>query len=195
MDNQIDHLIAFVQKKAQTLPPKIYHDPQKIALLMQQFGVHRKVDWQFAETELKVINHIWNADNGIILNGQIGNGKTTLFRLANDAMSLMGMKCEMINVNKLCSLVAQNGDVEIIKRETGLLILDDLGSENEVVRNYGNNLDPIKQLLFMRYENRARTFVTTNYNAEMLKTKYGERLSDRFKEMFKIYTFYGQSKR
>jgi DNA replication protein DnaC len=195
MENQIDYLIGFVQKKNQQQPPKIYHDAQKVALLMQQFASARKVNWNYEEPELKVINHIWNAENGLILNGAVGNGKTTLFRLANDALNLMGQKCEMINVAKLCSLVAQNGESEILKRESGWLILDDLGAEQENVRNYGNNLEPIKQLLFMRYESKARTFVTTNYNAEMMKSKYGERLADRFKEMFKVFTFYGSSKR
>jgi DNA replication protein DnaC len=195
MENQIDHLIAFVEKKLTSEPPKPNHDSQKIAALMQKFAKHRKIDWVFSEPELKIINHIWNGDNGIILNGQIGNGKTTIFRLANDALNLMGMKCEFINVAKLCHLVAQNGEIEIIKRETGMLIIDDLGAEMESVSNYGNKMNPVKDLLFLRYENRARTFVTTNFNAEMLKTKYGERLSDRFKEMFKIYTFFGSSKR
>lgn len=195
MENNIEHLIAFVSKKAQATPVKQHHDPQRIAALMQQFAACRKINWSFDEPELKVINHIWNGDNGVILNGQVGNGKTTLFRLANDALNLMGIKCEMINVNTLCSLVSKHGEEEIFKREHGLLILDDMGSENEVIKNFGNNLDPVKQLLFLRYESRARTFVTTNYNTEMLKTKYGERLSDRFKEMFKIYTFFGSSKR
>ena len=195
MEKEIDHLIAFVEKKLNSEPPKPHHDPQKIAMLMHKFASHRKIDWQYGEPELKVINHIWNGDNGIILNGQIGNGKSTIFRLANDAMRLMGMKCEYINVAKLCHLVALNGENEIMKRETGMLILDDIGAEIESVSNYGNKINPIKELLFMRYESRARTFVTTNFNADMLKAKYGERLADRFKEMFKIYTFFGQSKR
>lgn len=195
MENNIDHLIAFVNKKAQATPQKTHHDPQKVAALMQEFATCRKINWSFAEPEIKVINHIFNGDTGVILNGHVGNGKTTLFRLANDALNLMGIKCEMINVNTLCSLVSKHGEDEIFKREHGLLILDDLGSENEIIKNYGNNLDPVKQLLFLRYESRARTFVTTNFNADMLKAKYGERLADRFKEMFKIYTFFGQSKR
>jgi len=39
------------------------------------------------------------------------------------------------------------------------------------------------------------TFCTTNLTIEGLKERYGARLADRFKEMFVVVTWKGESKR
>ena len=55
-------------------------------------------------------------------------------------------------------------------------------------------------MLTYRYDRRLPTFVTTNLaqrpeDGETLRQRYGDRLADRFNEMFFVIAFYNQSYR
>lgn len=194
-DYTLDHILKFVQKKQPVEQVKLYQTPEKVAAIMQQIALNMGKTWNFAEPELKVIDHIFNAEQGLCLMGGLGNGKTTIFRLAAMTLKTIGIDCEVINTRVFHALYQKNGEEEVLKRANGYLMIDDLGSEQDIVTRYGSKADPMSTLLYLRYENRARTFVNTNLNREMLKAKYGDRLADRFKEMFEFKTFYGESKR
>lgn len=194
-DYTLDHILKFVQKKQPVEQVKLYQTPEKVAAIMQQIALNMGKTWNFAEPELKVIDHIFNGEQGLCLMGGLGNGKTTIFRLAAMTLKTIGIDCEVINTRVFHALYQKNGEEEVLKRANGYLMIDDLGSEQDIVTRYGSKADPMSTLLYLRYENRARTFVNTNLNREMLKAKYGDRLADRFKEMFEFKTFYGESKR
>ena len=69
---------------------------------------------------------------------------------------------------------------------SGLLILDDLGTEKKV---YGEEIIP--QILYLRYARGQYTAITTNLNFEQLRARYGERIADRLKTYGRIVMNYG----
>lgn len=139
---------------------------------------------------------------GIMLIGGLGNGKTTLMR---------ALKRAMFHVNR-----DRSGDFQlewqmIVRnaRDVGegdsfhkCLGIDDLGTEPLEKMSYGNIIMPTTDVLYHRYEKRLFTIVTTNLALQQndsgvptLRQRYGDRLADRFNEMFHIIRFYNQSYR
>ena len=76
-----------------------------------------------------------------------------------------------------------------------LLFLDDLGREPTEVMRYGNVTSPITELLEYRYNQRLTTIVTTNLEPSEIREKYGDRIADRFNEMFVVVSYTGNSYR
>ena len=76
-----------------------------------------------------------------------------------------------------------------------LLFVDDLGSEPVSVKIYGNEVSPITEMLYHRYDRQLWTLLTSNMSDELLKNRYGARIEDRFKEMFDRLHFNGESYR
>ena len=86
------------------------------------------------------------------------------------------------------------------KHHYGFRYYDDIMSER-TASNYGK-LELFKELFEERYSNRAKTMISLNYHnndldqtLEMYASKYGERLYDRFFEMFNIIELKGDSLR
>ena len=74
-----------------------------------------------------------------------------------------------------------------------VLFIDDLGEESLTVKNYGNEQSPLIEVLYKRYDKRQFTVITTNKSEEEIQQMYGERIADRFKEMFDRVFFGHQS--
>lgn len=86
------------------------------------------------------------------------------------------------------------------KHHYGFRYYDDIMSER-TASNYGK-LELFKELFEERYSNMAKTMISLNYHnndldqtLEMYAAKYGERLYDRFFEMFNIIELKGDSLR
>ena len=76
------------------------------------------------------------------------------------------------------------------------MFLDDIGSEETFVNHFGTKISPVEDLLFDRNENKSlKTFATSNLNLDRLKSVYGERMGDRWAEMFNIVIIEGESRR
>jgi len=138
---------------------------------------------------------------GIMLCGSCGNGKTTL------VYALRGM----INALKSCGHFDFLGEYykvgmriydakELTQvynrleewrgiRSSDMLAIDDLGKEPAEVMEYGNLRSPVIDLLEHRYQTQKFTLVTTNLAPGDMRSKYGERLADRFREMFEVIVF------
>jgi len=72
----------------------------------------------------------------------------------------------------------------------------DLGAESESTKNYGNSRNVMEEIVFNRYEAKLPfylTHFTTNLDAKSLKEKYGERFTDRLREMCNVITLKGTS--
>lgn len=190
--DKLDGILTYLQRNPKPEPVRNYYAPEKVAAIIQQ----RNPGWKFTETELKAIDLMFNGSKWVLLMGNKGTGKTTLMRLVSDAFRLIEQRrCELISTAKFNLEFGKSGEDVILQRENGLLMLDDLGIENQVQTRYGTQTDPVSILLFLRYESRARTFCSTNLNPDRLKERYGDRLSDRFKEMFDVVQFKGESRR
>ena len=70
-----------------------------------------------------------------------------------------------------------------------MLSIDDLGIEPSEILDYGNILNPVIDLLTQRYNAQLFTIVTTNLTPKQIREHYGERIADRFNEMFDRIVF------
>ena len=67
--------------------------------------------------------------------------------------------------------------------------IDDLGNEPVEILDFGNPIHPIIRLIEYRYINQSFTFITTNLTAKEIRTKFGDRIADRFNEMLHVIIF------
>lgn len=74
-------------------------------------------------------------------------------------------------------------------RDADMLGIEDMGREATEVMDYGNVYSPIIDLLEYRYNNQLFTFITTNLTGKQVRTKYGDRIADRFNEMMEVVIF------
>lgn len=80
-------------------------------------------------------------------------------------------------------------------KTTAFLILDDLGCEPATVKSFGTEVTPVTDLLYERYDLMLPTIVTTNLNLQDIRSTYGDRLADRFNEVFERVGYNGKSYR
>ena len=80
------------------------------------------------------------------------------------------------------------------------MVIDDLGIEKFPFLLYGTPVNPLRELLEIRYRlsfrrDGVRTVVTTNLTDEEITDRYGYRVRDRIDEMFSTVTVRGKSAR
>lgn len=141
---------------------------------------------------------------GLFIYGSPGNGKTTL---ANAIRRLIGIIYENESyderkgVRSVSALqlsdfakMEKNADFYSIKKAE-LLHIDDVGCEPQTVKVWGNEISPIVETLYYRYDNCLFTVITSNLEEEDIVTRYGSRIADRFIEMFDFLPFNNKSYR
>ena len=141
---------------------------------------------------------------GLLLAGTCGNGKTTTMRAVQSVVMLLnntyynrcgqGVGNRLLEARGIAQLSDKNGLLNIYQT-TPLLFIDDLGREPTEVLKYGNVTSPITELLEYRYNQRLTTIVTTNLEPSEIREKYGDRIADRFNEMFVVVRYTGNSYR
>lgn len=150
-----------------------------------------------------------NGKYGLLLYGGVGTGKTTALyalrrvinaacRAERDDNTLTGYGKEVIEVVKAKEVVdSYTGNPMHFSnmKRTELLAIDELGVENVDIKNYGNENEPIIDLLSYRYDKLKVTALTSNLTMKQIEERYGLRLADRFNEMFYKVAFVGESYR
>lgn len=145
------------------------------------------------------IEALWDSmseKKGILLIGDIGTGKTILIKALNDYLKEQRfLTIKIADVGLVEFEFKKNGYENLEQYTKDIYCFDDIGVENPIINNYGSKTDIISELLLIRYSNNVKTYATTNLSVEKLKKRYGARLIDRFKEMFKVVYLTGSSHR
>ena len=82
-----------------------------------------------------------------------------------------------------------------IFKTTELLHIDDVGTEPASVKVWGNEVSPLVEILYSRYDKLLYTVITSNLSDEDILPRYGVRIADRFREMFDFLSFDNKSYR
>lgn len=137
---------------------------------------------------------------GLMLAGTCGNGKTSLLKAIQSATNFLNLKYEVrsdkeekiaISIIDVKDIIANCKDCQMMEvyKKTPYLGIDDMGKEPKEVLDYGNVCNPVIDLIEYRYDKQLTTFITTNLTPDEFKDKYGERITDRFREMIEKIVF------
>lgn len=132
-------------------------------------------------------------NKGILLNGPVGCGKTSLMTLLRH-FSYVETKYLIKSTRDISTEFNIEGYQTILKygKSTKIFCLDDLGVEQNM-KHFGNECNTIAEILLHRYDlfrtQNIVTHATTNLNANELDKIYGNRVRSRFREMFNLISF------
>ena len=137
-----------------------------------------------------------NPKFGIMLCGTCGNGKTTLLNAFQNVLNYLNANgyfdektgIRIIDAKDVVRFTKQDASLSAI-RNADMLGIEDMGREATEVLEYGNAYSPIIDLLECRYNSQLFTFITTNLTSKQVRTKYGDRIADRFNEMLEVVIF------
>lgn len=144
---------------------------------------------------------------GLLLYGTVGTGKTTMLnaicRVINTfakpdyhEITLDDDRSKAVKVIRAKDVIeAWQNDRDRYNKmcRVELLGIDEFGVEAIDVKTFGNANEPIIDLLSTRYDKQRCTMISSNLDMEAIGTRYGDRLQDRFVEMFKTIAFTGKS--
>lgn len=140
---------------------------------------------------------------GLLLYGSVGNGKTTLLRAIAEvirithysAISSEAKFVRFITAMELAKLAKDRPeDFEKLIR-CDMLAIDDIGTEPENVKHFGNVITPITEAIFFRHDRRLFTICTSNLDMDGMRERYDERIHDRMIEMFNRIAYTNKSYR
>jgi len=148
---------------------------------------------------------------GLLILGTVGTGKT----MSMEVMRKMFGGFQMANTRHIARDYAIDGLKTIDKygRESfgrtpaGVIdykkpmkyCFDDFGLESTNVKVYGNVANIMEEIIHDRYEQFLKhgmmTYATSNLDAEQIKKYYGERTTDRLRQMMNVISLTGKSMR
>lgn len=136
---------------------------------------------------------------GIMLAGNVGNGKTTLIQALKATIKIAKMQgwfdsgmqsgLRITDARDIAKLVAIDPKEFDTIRRTAMLAIDDMGKEPAEVLDYGNAYNPVIELMEYRYNEQLFTIISTNLTPKQVREKYGNRIADRFNEMMNVIVF------
>jgi len=165
--------------------------------------------FEFTEEALKLYKQLiqfFHADSdfpgdltkGLLLQGPTGTGKTlamkvmSIYQKIDNVKYIMNgriyqMNYDVVHVNDMVNGFLDNAfdGIQMYCRRY-VLCMDDIGTEIEEVKHYGNELDVVSHIISERQSKRLLTFATSNLPIEILEIKYGDRIISR---MFALFNF------
>jgi DNA replication protein DnaC len=130
---------------------------------------------------------------GIMVIGTAGVGKTSTIQAVKDnpifpisVYSLIDIT-EKVRSDGFCNLNTNR-----------MILLDDVGSETELVKHYGTEINWFKEFIetyYLHNETYQGLIITTNCGGDELEAKYGYRVRSRIREMFNVIQLTGKDLR
>lgn len=190
-------------KRFQYLPYKMETALQVVEEIAQRFEPYFEFKDEVKETYKKLIQYIHGdpmfpgvVEKGLMLIGPSGTGKTLamkvmqVYRTIDDTWYLKDgkpyrMNYDIYHVNDVVSSFIENGfdGIDLYCRRY-VACFDDIGSEIERVKHYGNDLDVMSHILAERYARGLMTLGTSNFPVEILEDKYDDRTISRMYALF-----------
>lgn len=122
---------------------------------------------------------------GLLLYGTFGNGKTTLARAICDLINYANKNNPVaVYTARDLTRVAKSDETkfdEIIKLPR--LYVDDFGWEPATVKNWGNEINPIVEVVEERHKRLLFTILTSNKSDEEIQNIYGDYVYERLEEL------------
>jgi DNA replication protein DnaC len=155
---------------------------------------------EIADTILKICFAPDRQSKGAVICGSKGIGKTLnmdIFAAINTHM--FGVKTKFYEVGEIELMYKLEG-ANFLESLTDIpcLIINDAGAEN-LLNDFGTHRNIISDILILRYrafqKRGLKTYLTSNMTWKAINEHYGDRLEDRFKEMFYKVEIVGESKR
>lgn len=144
-----------------------------------------------AQNEVKEYFESGKQNKGLLLYGPNGTGKTT----AMDPYLTKKWAGSSIDI---ANLVQQNGRGYLQKYAIHDMYIDDMGREPSTVKSFGDEIELMHDLIFIRYQAFKLgylTHISTNLDFNEISERYGVAISDRIKEMCTVISFCGESLR
>lgn len=115
-----------------------------------------------------------NPNIGIVMSGKFGCGKSILMSgfcrlLAQIDVTLRDVGIKEYHAVELTELILRDGMEKYVKRP---ILIQDIGKEPKIVKDFGNDKNPLRELLMARCEFGSLTFGTTNYSKETFESAY-----------------------
>ena len=143
---------------------------------------------------------------GLYIYGSVGTGKTKFMTILQKIFAWSTNKYQFLiyDVMDIVNTYQGHGsdglnNIYGLINQPRMITLDDLGIEPTRVKFFGDETDVIADILLKRYRiydsDKILTNVTSNYHPNQLLQRYGDRLFDRFQEMFVSIEFTGNSRR
>jgi DNA replication protein DnaC len=194
-------------KKIELLPIKL------LAKVFEDFGDKLKRGFR-VDTVSAVVVHFFSQERvnafpslkdsprkGLMIYGPKGIGKTLNFLVLKTIQNkYIGISMKIVSAKQLESNYKVYGEAyiqELVNYDE--LMIDDIGTESRLFKDYGTDRNLVYDILMMRYarfqKNEFITHATTNLTPALLIEQYDTRLIDRMKEMFILKKIVGESKR
>lgn len=130
---------------------------------------------------------------GIYLGGNCGNGKTTMMAAFEKVCRMRGMRVLRTSAPKMVAWHLDGHSVLDLPYQESVICIDDLGTEAAESMVYGNKVSVMADFFEEAYKTKCFLFVTSNLGAQEIEDRYGERVRDRFREIFHSKKFTNQS--
>ena len=167
---------------------------QKFKLHPEDKVVIYKLMIYFIRDEENCAKYGIDLEKGILLNGPVGCGKTSLMTLMR-SFAYPDHNYIIKSTRDIASEFNQEGYPIIQKYgKSGnkIYCFDDLGVENNM-KYFGNECNTIAEILLQRYELQIMegtvSHATTNLNSIELEELYGNRVRSRLRSMFNLISF------
>lgn len=143
--------------------------------------------------------------SSLLLRGNVGVGKTTLMYAIRNVISIrMNENLQVWEARRIAALGKGKDGQQVLDElsKRPLLGIDDLGCEPLLVKDYGNDVTPLIELLTERYNKRLFTIITTNLaivkkdgrDVDEIEERYGERIADRIREQYNTISYNADQK-